>query len=310
MIERRALRFEAPLLEGVELPCVEARGRRDGPRVSLIAGIHGCEYASIAALIRLLRSLDAERLSGSLIAVPIVNVPAFRARSPFVTPQDGKNLNRCFPGDPDGTFSDVLAHHLFERVIRPSDHLIDLHGGDLVEALEPFTLYDESPVQERAHEMAVAFGLPYVIRSERSGAIGGTTSAAAADAGIPAIIPEAGGCGQMDEPSIAMHVAGIKNTLRAVGVLEGEVSAPPAGMRLVRRFVWLRAPVEGWWDAAVSPGQSVSAGQPLGALRDPFGDPLHEVSAPEDGTIMFVTTSPAVAKDGILLAVGGGIEQL
>ena len=79
-----------------------------------------------------------------------------------MTPQDGKNLNRCFPGDPDGTCSDVLAHHVFEQLIRPSDALIDLHGGDMVEALEPFTLYDESPVDARAREMALAFGLPYV----------------------------------------------------------------------------------------------------------------------------------------------------
>ena len=141
MIERSALRFEAPLLEGVELPCVEARGRRDGPRVCLIAGIHGCEYASIAALIRFLRSLDAERLSGSLMAVPIVNVTAFRARSPFVTPQDGKNLNRCFPGDPDGTFSDVLAHHLFEaRAVEAHQHPHELLGG--VRHLRPTGLGD------------------------------------------------------------------------------------------------------------------------------------------------------------------------
>ena len=196
--------------------------------------------------------------------MPIVNVTGFRARSPFVTPEDGKNLNRCFPGDPAGEFSQVLAHHLFERVIRPSDALIDLHGGDLVEALEPFTLYDESPVQERAHAMAVAFGLRYLIRTGEDDAIAGTTSAAAAAAGIPAITPEAGGCGQLDEPSIAAHVAGIENTLRMLGVLDGEPSPPPPGQRLVRRFVWLRSPLEGWWDSEVLPGQLVAAGRPAG----------------------------------------------
>jgi uncharacterized protein len=310
VLTRRVVRSPHPVLGGLEWPVFEAGDARDGPRVCLLAGVHGCEYSSIAAVRRFMRELDLASVSGSILAVPIVSPTSFAARSPFVAPEDARNLNRSFPGDPDGTFTDVLAHHVFTEFISGSDVLIDLHGGDLVEALEPFTLYDESPVQQQAHEMAVAFGLPYLIRSERSGAIGGTTSASASDAGIPAIIPEAGGCGQMDEASIAMHVAGIENTLRALGVLDGEVSPPPAEMRLVRRFVWLRAPVEGWWDAAVAPGQSVSAGQPLGALRDPFGDPLHEVSAPEDGTIMFVTSSPAVAEDGILLAVGGGIEPL
>src|SRR5262249_33825028 len=259
---------------------------------------------------RFLRDLDESRLRGSIVAVPVVNVTGFRARSPFVTPEDGKNLNRCFPGDAGGSFSEALAHQLFERVIAPSDALIDLHGGDLVEALEPFTLYDESPVQERAHAMAVAFGLRYLIRTQAAEAIGGTTSHAAAAAGIPAITPEAGGCGQTDQPSIAAHVSGLENTLRMLGVLEGEPDPPPPGQSLVRRFVWLRSPVAGWWDAAVEPGQTVSAGQRRGAVRDLHGHELHPVDAPEPGVIMFVTSSPAMAQDGILLAVGGGIEPL
>jgi predicted deacylase len=309
VIVRGALRLEGPRLEGLELPLLEARAG-DGPRVALIAGVHGCEYASIAALGRFMHGLDRERLAGSIVAVPVVNLTAFRARSPFITPEDGKNLNRCFPGDAGGSFSEVLAHEVFERVIRPSDALIDLHGGDLVEALEPFTLYDESPVQERAHAMAVAFRLRYLIRTAAGEAIGGTTSHAAAAAGIPAITPEAGGCGRLDEPSIAAHVAGIENTLRMLRVLEGDPAPPPPGQSLVRRFVWLRSPVAGWWDAEAVPGQAVAAGDRLGAVRDLHGEELHVVESPEQGVIMFVTSSPAMAEDGILLAVGGGIEPL
>ena len=309
MIERGGLRLRGRLLEGIELPLVRAGGG-DGPTVALIAGIHGCEYASIAGLTRFLRDLDESRLRGSIVAVPIVNVTGYRARSPFITPEDGKNLNRCFPGDAGGSFSEALASQLFERVIAPSDALIDLHGGDLVEALEPFTLYDESQVQERAHAMAVAFGLRYLIRTQATEAIGGTTSHAAAAAGIPAITPEVGGCGQMDEPSITAHVAGLENTLRMLGVLEGEPAPPPPDQSLVRRLVWLRSPVAGWWDAAVEPGQRVMAGERLGAVCDLHGEVLHPVEAPESGVVMFVTSSPAMAEDGILLAVGGGIEPL
>ena len=93
-----------------------------------------------------MNELDTSALSGRITAVPIVSMTSFRARTAFVVPEDGKNLNRCFPGSPDGTFSDVLAHHVFTELIAPSDVLIDLHGGDMVEALEPFTLYDESAV--------------------------------------------------------------------------------------------------------------------------------------------------------------------
>ena len=119
-----------------------------------------------------MRSLDPSELRGRITAVPVVNMPSFRERTAFVSHQDGKNLNRCFPGDPDGTFSDVLAHAVFERLIAPADVLLDLHGGDMVEALEPFTLYDESAVEDRARELAIAFGLLYVLGEQLGGCDG------------------------------------------------------------------------------------------------------------------------------------------
>ena len=115
-----------------------------------------------------MRGLDTERLAGSIVAVPVVNPESFRGRTPFVSPADGKNLNRCFPGDPQGTFSDVLADLVFRRFVHGSDALLDLHGGDMVEALEPFALYDASPVEERSLEIARAFGLPWIVRAEAS----------------------------------------------------------------------------------------------------------------------------------------------
>lgn len=123
------------MLAGLELPCFEAQGAPGGPQVCLLAGIHGGEYSSIAAVTRLMRDVDPAALSGRITAVPIVSMTSFRARTAFVVPEDGKNLNRCFPGSPDGTFSDILARHVFDELIAPSDVLIDLHGGDIVEAL-------------------------------------------------------------------------------------------------------------------------------------------------------------------------------
>ncbi len=234
-VSRRRLRFDSPALRDLEWPCFEATGARDGPRLCILAGIHGCEYSSIAAAVRVMRGLDPSALAGSVVAVPIVNLPAFRTRTPFVSPGDGKNLNRCFPGDPDGTFSDQLAHHVHTELIAPADALVDLHGGDLVEALEPFTLYDASPVDETARAMAIAFGLPYVVCTEREGAaIAGTTSAAAADAGVAGITPEVGGCGLLEEDAIAAHVRGVENVMRSLGMLEGDVEPPPAATAIGR----------------------------------------------------------------------------
>ena len=260
---------------------------------------------------RFMSSLDPSRLRGTIVAVPVVNLPSFQARTPFVSPADGKNLNRSVPGSYDGTVSDALARAVFDEVIATSDALIDLHGGDLVEALEPFALYDESEVEERARALAIAFGLPHVVRSPRSGgAVSGTTSSAAAGAGIPAVIAEAGGRGLLEESAVQLHLAGLENALRQLGMLEGEQAPPTADMRSVDRFVWLRCEHEGWWEPSLRAGDEVAASQVVGVVRNLYGDVLEEIVAPEDGVLLFVTTSPAVAADGLLLGLGAGTRAI
>src|SRR5215470_520676 len=213
-------------LAGIEVPVVEAAGPRDGPKLTVIAGVHGCEYASMAAVRQWSADLAAMNLRGSVRVVPVLNLPAFRARSPFVVPEDGKNLNRCFPGDPDGTLADRLAHAAFTQLIAGSDALIDAHCGDLPEALEPFTLYEAGPAEDQALALALAYGLGYVIRQEPGPdrAVAGTTSAAAAAVGIPAITAEAGGCGLIERAAVDLHVRGLNRVLASLGMTDG-----PAG---------------------------------------------------------------------------------
>jgi len=299
MITRRTLRFDHPLLADLDHPCFEARGAHDGPRLTLIAGVHGCEYSSIAAATRVMRELDATQLHGSVVAVPIVSMESFRRRSPFVVPADGKNLNRSFPGSFDGSYTEVLARSLFEQLFVGSDALIDLHGGDLVEALEPFALYDESPVQERSRALAEAFGLPYVVRQQAS--LGGMTCTEAARAGIPAIIAEAGGIGQVDERAVAQLAQGVVNVLRSLDMLPGDPE--PSSPRRLGEFTFVYGERAGWWETAVATGATVAAGDRLGCIRDLFGDVIEEVSAPAGGVVLWQTTSPAVGAPGLLLGI-------
>jgi uncharacterized protein len=298
MIERRTFTFC-----DLEHPAYEARGVRDGPHVALIGGVHGCEYSSIAAVNRFMNDLDTSELAGSITAVPIVSLESFRQRSAFVVPADGKNLNRSFPGSYDGTYTDALARSIFDQIIEPADVLLDLHGGDLVEALEPFAIYDASPHEERTHAIALAFGLPYVVRQEldESG-LGGMTSSAAASAGIPAVIAEAGGCGQLEDAATTLLVDGVRNVLRHLEMLPGEPSPPKA--RVIGKFIWLRASQDGWWQPVVSAGDEIAEGQLVGTLRTLYGDVLEELRAPRDGVVLFLTTSPAVCADGPLLGLG------
>ena len=295
-------------LAGIDVPVVEVTGAHDGPRLTVISGVHGCEYAPQAAVRRWTRELDPANVRGRIVAVPVLNLPAWRARSPFVVPEDGKNLNRCFPGDPGGTLAERLAHAAFTQLIEGSDALVDAHAGDMVEALEPFTLYDAGPAEARARELANGYGTRYVIRQEAGAgrAVTGSTSLAAAAAGIPAIIAEAGGCGLVEEAAVELHVRGLYRVLDLLGMARGrahfEDDRPPV---YLQRFLWLHCKAAGWWQPEVKAGQTVAEGSLIGTVSSIDGSQLlEEVHAPAGGVVMFLTTSPAVADDGLLLGLG------
>jgi len=297
-------------LAGLDIPVVDVTGEADGPRLTVISGVHGCEYASMAGVRQWCAGLAGRSLHGSVRVVPVLNLPAFVARSPFVVPADGKNLNRCFPGDPAGTLAERLAHATFTELITGSDAVVDAHCGDQPEALEPFAIYDAGPAEDRARAMAVGYGLGYVIRQEPGPdrAVGGTTSSSAAEVGIPAIIAEAGGCGIIEQAAVDLHVRGLDGVLAALGMID---AAPgPAGTAdgqpvMLNRFIWLRCEVAGWWQPAVRPGEQVAQGQLLGTVSTIDGaETLQRIAAPAAGVPMFITSSPAVEADGLLLGLG------
>jgi predicted deacylase len=298
---------------GLEIPVIEVTGDTPGPLLSVIAGVHGCEYASMAGLRRWIGGLAGRSIRGTVRAVPVVNLPAFWARSPFVVPEDGKNLNRCFPGSPDGTLAERLADAVFTQVIRGSDALVDMHAGDLVEALEPFALYDGGTAEAEARGLATAYGLGYVLRQAPGPAatVAGSSSAAAAAAGIPAITAEAGGCGLVEEAAVETHVRGLDGVLRYL-----EMSGAPAAASApvspdpvyLDSWGWPRATAAGWWEPAVRVGETVTAGQLLGAVSTLDGGAVLEtLTAPKDGVVLFLTSSPAVAADGLLLGLASAM---
>jgi predicted deacylase len=271
----------------------------------------------MAAVREWTRDLEQREIRGRIRAVPVLNVTAFRARSPFIVPEDGKNLNRCFPGDPDGTLAQRLAYAAFTELITGSDAYIDAHCGDLVEALEPFALYEAGPAEAAARDLALAYGLGYIIRQEAGPdrAVAGTSSGAAAQAGIPAITAEAGGCGLVERPAVDAHLRGLNAVLAHLGMTApagGPADGGPTGSgparpepELLGRFLWARCARAGWWAPTVAAGERVTEGQVVGTVSGLDGSgPQETITAPADGVIIFLTSSPAVADDGLLLGLG------
>jgi predicted deacylase len=294
-------------LAGLDVPLVEATGSEDGPLLTVISGVHGCEYASMDGVRRWTRSLESRELRGRVRAVPVLNLPSFRARTPFVVPDDGKNLNRCFPGDPAGTLSDRLAYAAFTQLITGSDAYIDAHCGDMVEALEPFALYESGPADALAHEMAIAYRLPYVIQQVKGPdrAVAGTSTSAAAEIGVAAITAESGETGLIQEEAVARHVRGLNGVLALLGIADLPAGTPDPSPTILTRFLWMRTERGGWWAPTVTTGESVTEGQVIGTITTLDGSQLLEtIIAPADGVPIFITSSPAVADNGLLLGLG------
>lgn len=295
--------LQLPALDELQIPYVDIHGLADGPHLTVIAGVHGAEYASISAVREFARELDPATISGRITAVPLANPAGFWARAPFVVPDDGKNLNRCFPGDPAGSHSERLAHALFTVFMRDCDAVLDLHAGDLPEALEPFSVYEESQVQDASRDMALAYGLAHIVRQPRAEpTVAGSLCAAASDAGIPAIIAEVGQNGLLSRGAIERHLAGVRNVARHLGVLPGDAERCPPPQEH-EGWRWLRTPVAGWWEPTHDVGVAVEAGELLGTVSELLGPTVLEVHAPERGVVLFQTTSPAVLEDGLLLGL-------
>jgi hypothetical protein len=286
----------------VRFPVFVVNGAQPGPTLAITAGIHGAEFASIEAALQVGRAITPERLCGRLIIVAVANMPAFLARSIYVCPLDGKNLNRVFPGRADGSATEQIAFWLMETVFRQANYYVDMHGGDLIEALVPFTIYHDSgnpAVDQASLEIARVFGIPYILRSE---SLGGTFSAAAR-AGVPAILTEAGGQGIWRAKDVKAHVDGLNRLMRHLGMIGGPKPRPVATREFATSF-WLRSEHEGYWYPAVAVGETVRQGQDLGHVADYLGNVLQPVASPADGVVLFLVTSLSMNPGDPLLSVG------
>ena len=290
----------------VRIPVVVVNGAAPGPRLAVTAGLHGAEYPCIEAAIRFSRVLNPAEMAGSVVVVPVCNPPSFVARRALVNPMDNKNMNRVFPGNPEGTATDKMAYALFETVIRPSNALADLHGGDLAEDLMPYSLYLETgdaKVTEASRDMAVAFGIPYVVPSPTKG----TSSSTAATMGIPAIVAEAGAAGQLGEGDVALLVRGLARLVRHFGIAPSlRVAEDREGPepKVLSKLVRVNSEWSGMFYRTKHAGERVKAGEEVGRVRDIFGDELAVVTAPINGIIIYSTSVPPIQPEEMLFSVG------
>ena len=314
-------------------PVISIAGIKPGPVLFVNAGVHGGEYPAVEAVIRLSKTLDPKKISGTVILLPVLNLPAFRTRTPFVCPIDNINPNRVFPGDPRGSYSEQMTHALINEFVVYADAYVDLHGGDIPEALVPFVICrsGDDEVSRRSKAIAMAFGLQYVLTVSKpvQPAKGQSSYAAAAEKEIPAILAEAGGVGQMQEEAVELLASGVLNVMRHLGMIAGDTPATTGkdearisddeinskskakrtagravATTLLTKFEWVYTKNVGMWYPKIAPGDVVKEGQQIGTVGDLFGEILEEIISPVNGVVLFLTINPSVLEKGLLMGIG------
>jgi len=293
--EMRSGYLSVPEKDGLRtsIPFTVINGSKKGKVLALVAGVHGYEYPPILALYRIKKMVKPDSLSGTLILIHLANLPAFQKRIIYYNPYDWKNLNRVFPGDPQGTISQRIAFVLRKEVIEKCDYLIDLHCGDGNEALIPYAYWmikGEREIDEITKKMLLAFGLKYIIIDKtRSKAI--THSKYLGNTAIllskPAITTESGYLGKTDEVSIVRNVEGILNVMKLFQMIEGEPE-------FITEPIWIEpyqviySNHDGLFYPQTEMGYYVAKGEKVGFITDYLGNIKEEVRAPFSGIILYI----------------------
>ncbi len=286
----------------LKVPCTLINGKKPGKTVVITGGTHGGEYPGVEAAIRIAGELQPEMVSGKVIVMHPYNLPAFEARLQYLTPQDGKNLNREFPGIATGTFTQRMAYSVTQELHSQADFYMDLHGGDIHEALVPFVIYPtigSEEVTRISKEAASCMGINYVCKSTSTNG----TFGSAALRGVPGFLSEIGGSGLWTEQEVQDYMYGIKNVLKYLHVLEGEAEINNS-ISYIEQMNGIYAESNGCWYPSVTPGGTVKKDEKVGEIKDYFGKVINEYYSPVNGTVLFVVSSLAITKDDPIVAIG------
>ncbi|MGH8455499.1 MAG: succinylglutamate desuccinylase/aspartoacylase family protein [Stenotrophobium sp.] len=285
----------------VTLPVRVVRGGRPGPVLFVSAALHGDEIIGVEIIRRLLRLRELREpqdLCGTVLAVPVVNVPAFLQQSRYLP--DRRDLNRSFPGSETGSLAARLAHLFIREVVGKSDCGIDLHTGAIHRPNLPQIRADLA--NPETLRLARAFGVPLLLNSAPTS---GTLREYTTRKGIPVLLYESSEALRFDEVCIRIGVQGVLNVLAELGMI-ARAASPLRKCEPVaaRSSNWVRSPTSGILRAQAALGDLVRNGQVLGVVADPFGDLETPVISAAEGIVIGRLNLPLVHEGDALFHVG------
>jgi predicted deacylase len=303
------LQVPAGVDAATDVPVIVVNGAKPGPVLALVSGAHGTEYASIIALEKLIPAIDPSELSGTVVLLPLINIPSFLQKVPHVNPVDKKSMNRYYPGKLDGTQTDRVLYLITKEVVDRCDYLIDYHGGDLDESLRPYAYWGPTGKAEQdrlSKQMVLAFGLDHIIIwHERPTDLAASRylDNTASLRGKPSIVVEAGHAGTTETDDIGLLVNGTLSTMSALKMLPGDP-------HIIENPVWLdkivdiESDLEGIFYPLIKRGTYVQEGMKVGYVTDYFGKTIFEARTPVSGVILHINAVPSLKKGDNIANIG------
>lgn len=274
----------------MNIPIEVVRGKKEGPVLFVSGAIHGDEINGVEIIRQLLTHKSLNRIKGTLIAVPIVNVFGFNTKSRYLP--DRRDLNRCFPGSETGSLAAQMAHIFMKEIVQKCTHGIDLHCAAINRInLPQIRACLDEPLTE---DMAKAFRVPVVMHSElRDGSLRQATK----ELGIPTLLFEGGESLRFNRKVIKSGLHGVISVMREIGMLPKLRSKSDKNdVFIARSSHWIRAPHSGILSVKKKIGELVEKGQVLGIVSDPFGKQEIKIRAKRTGIIIGAVTLPLLNK--------------
>ena len=289
-----------------EIPITVMRGGKPGPTLAVIAGLDGTAYAPIAATYLIANNLKLEALKGTIVVVHIANLPAYVARSMYVNPVDHKDLSRVFPGKADGTQSERIAYAITTQVIEKSDYVIDLAAVGSNTALAPHVyqaVSGDSKVDAKIAAMTMAFGINYIV-TDRAAQTSKVTLESAALAHLkPVLKVMCGSFGIVDNRTLEAMTKGISSVM-SLFEMNSEAPAKTRVPVFFDHVAYVDSPGTGMLSAYVQRGQNVHKGEPMFSISSYHAKDPQIVSAPIDGIVISMMTTPPVSNGEAVALIG------
>ena len=273
----------------VNIPVMAVRGEQDGPVLWVSAAMHGQELSGIPVVWEIIKKrVDPKTLRGTIVGAPLLNPFSFNGRTYF-TPEDGYNVNRVFPGDPNGLLTHRLANLIFEN-IKKCDYLIDFHCN--VASAMYFSIIKETVDKEawaKSQQIAEAFGITnieMILKHEahRTGTMGDS----AGELGKPILIIELVPWRSIDPQAVRVGVKGVLNVMKSIDMIDGEIE-PQDEIKVIKRRL-SRTEINPYRGGLVTEfvgvGDEIKKGQLIGQVVDVYGDPVEDIISPVDGWLL------------------------